>query len=395
VGASFGPRFLIQGPLAEAATVAELKEENWRPYEYSERWGIEGDPGHQGYHGLKGEVSDAFLAFGRLSFTPTDSAYTEEPEGPRYFLRTFVCTEHAGLYSLNCGALRPEGIWINGRTANPDGDLVELDAGLNAVLLSYRGPGRTWFVLEEPGAAPGWQQDYPLAMGWYRKPGVLRFDPYGCFRPGPARAERFRFVSPPALRELDFLVFGEAEVSIGGKVVPVSKIGTDGVANRYHATVDQAAASCVEVELVVHPFVGQKGGNHGGALFLEPIHMDCGEGSIELGDWSAIEGLLSYSGGARYRKKFSLEKPRTGERVILDLGDVVSSAEVTLNGKPAGTRVAPPWKFDLTELVSEGDNLLEVLVYNTLANHYTSIPTRYRGSTKSGLLGPVSLTFNQ
>jgi hypothetical protein len=31
------------------------------------------------------------------------------------------------------------------------------------------------------------------------------------------------------------------------------------------------------------------------------------------------------------------------------------------------------------------------LVFNTLANHYQTIPTRYRGSTKSGLLGPVRL----
>jgi hypothetical protein len=34
------------------------------------------------------------------------------------------------------------------------------------------------------------------------------------------------------------------------------------------------------------------------------------------------------------------------------------------------------------------------LVYNTLANHYLTIPTKYRGgSLKSGLLGPVKLEF--
>jgi hypothetical protein len=32
-----------------------------------------------------------------------------------------------------------------------------------------------------------------------------------------------------------------------------------------------------------------------------------------------------------------------------------------------------------------------VLVYNTLANHYVTIPTRYRGDVTSGLLGPVTL----
>jgi hypothetical protein len=31
------------------------------------------------------------------------------------------------------------------------------------------------------------------------------------------------------------------------------------------------------------------------------------------------------------------------------------------------------------------------MIRNTLGNHYTSIPTAYRGSTRAGLLGPVKL----
>ena len=38
-----------------------------------------------------------------------------------------------------------------------------------------------------------------------------------------------------------------------------------------------------------------------------------------------------------------------------------------------------------------GENTLEVLVYNTLANHYQTIPSRYRGNPASGLIGPVRL----
>ncbi len=34
---------------------------------------------------------------------------------------------------------------------------------------------------------------------------------------------------------------------------------------------------------------------------------------------------------------------------------------------------------------------IEILVYNTLVNHYLTIPTRYRGSLRSGLIGPVRL----
>jgi hypothetical protein len=76
---------------------------------------------------------------------------------------------------------------------------------------------------------------------------------------------------------------------------------------------------------------------------------------------------------------------------MLDLGGVTASAEVRINGRPAGIRLAPPWKFDLTTLAKPGDNRIEVLVYNTLANHYTTIPTRYVRPTPSGLLGPVHI----
>ena len=68
-----------------------------------------------------------------------------------------------------------------------------------------------------------------------------------------------------------------------------------------------------------------------------------------------------------------------------------STAEVHVNGKKAGIRVAPPWTVDITDCVKAGENRIEILVYNTLANHYLTIPTNYRGSLRSGLIGPVTI----
>ena len=62
-----------------------------------------------------------------------------------------------------------------------------------------------------------------------------------------------------------------------------------------------------------------------------------------------------------------------------------------MNGQPAGILVAPPWRVDISQQVKPGENRIEVLVFNTLANHYLTIPTRYRGELTSGLLGPVTL----
>jgi hypothetical protein len=101
--------------------------------------------------------------------------------------------------------------------------------------------------------------------------------------------------------------------------------------------------------------------------------------------------LASYSGGAWYRRTVSLTPEQVRCQVRLNLGAVAASAEVNVNGSPAGVRLAPPWTFDISRLVRAGDNRIEILVYNTLANHYLTIPTRYRGPLVSGLLGPVTI----
>ena len=45
----------------------------------------------------------------------------------------------------------------------------------------------------------------------------------------------------------------------------------------------------------------------------------------------------------------------------------------------------------MKKFVKEGDNYIEILVYSTLANHYSTIPTPslYRQSYEAGLIGPV------
>jgi hypothetical protein len=103
-------------------------------------------------------------------------------------------------------------------------------------------------------------------------------------------------------------------------------------------------------------------------------------------------GAHNYSGGARYRTRLPLTGEEAKAKVMLDLGKVAGTAEVHVNGKLAGIKVAPPWRLDVTGLLKEGENNIEVLVYNSLANHYQTIPSRYRGNPLSGLLGPVRLS---
>jgi hypothetical protein len=112
---------------------------------------------------------------------------------------------------------------------------------------------------------------------------------------------------------------------------------------------------------------------------------------MNLGDWSRNGILHNYSGGVKYQKTITLTAEEAAAIKALDLGKVIATAELSINGKDAGVRVAPPWQLDVSGLLVPGENTIEVTVYNTLSNHYQTIHNLYRGEPTSGLLGPVRL----
>jgi beta-galactosidase/beta-glucuronidase len=115
------------------------------------------------------------------------------------------------------------------------------------------------------------------------------------------------------------------------------------------------------------------------------------QGTMDLGDWSKAGILNNYSGGVKYQKTITLTEQEVMQITTLDLGKVIATAEVSINGKKVGVRVAPPWQFDLSDLLKAGENRIEVTVFNTLSNHYQTIHNLYRGEPTSGLLGPVRM----
>jgi len=140
--------------------------------------------------------------------------------------------------------------------------------------------------------------------------------------------------------------------------------------------------------------VEQEPGCRAGAAFTLPVAVECEKGRIPLGDWCDY-GLETYSGGAVYNKVVNLEQHHLAGKVLLDLGQISTTAEVHVNGQPAGVKMGQPFRFDITDFVEEGENQIRVKVVNTLANHMSTYPTNYvyEGQTVSGLLGPVKLQF--
>lgn len=121
---------------------------------------------------------------------------------------------------------------------------------------------------------------------------------------------------------------------------------------------------------------------------------------LGLGDW-AQQGLADYSGGVLYRTEFVLPEGHEGGALWLDLGEVAVSADVVVNGLPLGARAWAPYAFEVTDAVTVGANVLEVVVRNTLANYYATVPDVARlavgqgglvpARLRSGLVGPVRL----
>lgn len=96
----------------------------------------------------------------------------------------------------------------------------------------------------------------------------------------------------------------------------------------------------------------------------------------ELISWteSEVESIKYYSGIARYKKTFQYDinaSFQPEQKVFLDLGDLSKIGEVWLNGVSLGIAWAKPYRFDLTDILKAGDNLLEIEVANVWSNRLT------------------------
>ena len=107
----------------------------------------------------------------------------------------------------------------------------------------------------------------------------------------------------------------------------------------------------------------------GGHDLPPPIQTDT------LGSWTGRgEAADRFSGTARYTITF--DAPLTAaDEWRLDLGRVCESARVSLNGRPVGTLIAPPFQIELGPLQA-GGNVLEVEVTNLAANRIRDMDRR-------------------
>lgn len=116
-------------------------------------------------------------------------------------------------------------------------------------------------------------------------------------------------------------------------------------------------------------------------------------GAINLPDSLARE-QPKFSGFVRYERQFQLHERE--EVVVLEITDAHEGVEVFVNGQSAGVQIVPPFRFDITHLVREGENSLRIEVATTLERQvgrrgllgWLLTP---RPSALSGITGDVSL----
>lgn len=106
-------------------------------------------------------------------------------------------------------------------------------------------------------------------------------------------------------------------------------------------------------------------------VFFDPKWGGPGEVTFtSLTDWTenADNRIKYYSGTAVYRKTIQLEKPVSGEQVLLRFPQLGSIARVFLNGKEVSTVWCSPWEAEITQFIQKGENTLEIQVVNSLNN---------------------------
>jgi hypothetical protein len=232
-----------------------------------------------------------------------------------------------------------------------------------------------------------WRRPHPLpAAGWLEDaPDDGGAIPLPVGIPSRNRSvEWVRFLVPPGATRMSLKVRGEPEIFADGEAVLYEAgSGTLTLDLPNHEKPRRVCALRVETEPEFRA----------GGIFEAPARFEVGSGAMSLGNWEE-QGLAGYCGGVRYRKRVTWEDQANSNRALLDLGKVRGTAEVRVNGETAGVRVLSPYVFDLTDLLTSGENELEILVLGTLGPYLdTQSPTHYvfPGQRTTGLFGPVIL----
>ena len=120
------------------------------------------------------------------------------------------------------------------------------------------------------------------------------------------------------------------------------------------------------------------------------------EKAVTLPDDVSVE-QPEFSGFLHYETNVTLEK---GKKYTIEISDACEGVELYVNGKSADIQIAPPFRYDISNFVVDGENLLTIEIattlerqmYNTLKDDPRSMMRGLKApETGSGLTGTANL----
>lgn len=113
--------------------------------------------------------------------------------------------------------------------------------------------------------------------------------------------------------------------------------------------------------------------------------------ALTVGDWTKNPALAKFSGSLTYETTVDVSAEADGFR--LDLGEAGETATASVNGIALGTRICPPYVWDIPSgLLQAGSNKLSVVVASTLGAYFAGDEFARKTPHAAGLLGPAKLT---
>jgi len=106
--------------------------------------------------------------------------------------------------------------------------------------------------------------------------------------------------------------------------------------------------------------------------------------TAKSGSWTSF-GYPFYSGTSIYSQAFEYAKEADARRAVVAVDSVRDMVEIVVNGRSAAVRLWRPWEAEVTDLLVDGRNNIEIRVTNSMQNFLESTPR------ESGLTGRVRI----
>ncbi len=113
------------------------------------------------------------------------------------------------------------------------------------------------------------------------------------------------------------------------------------------------------------------------------------QGSVNLGNFARLYPY--FYGELSYNKVIVIEKQYLKEQHLnLNLGDLKDWCSLFVNDEFVSGKLDPPWDFNITDYVKNGENKLTIKITNTISNIKAKENEAFKVQ-EFGLFGPVKI----